>query len=79
MKVHELIEKLQEFDPELDVEFTYTVSEGCCSWNSYESTEERDVESVYEATTTEWRDAPGPRGGPVKRRQVEVPIVRLGE
>lgn len=78
MKVRELIEKLQEFDPELGVEFQYTYYGGC-GCDPWENVVERDVGLVELATTWEWREAPGPRGGAVKKRYIEVPIVRLSE
>lgn len=79
MKVRELIEKLQEFDPEWPVEFVYTYYEGCCSSNSWENKEERDVGEVYEATQRVSRKVEGPRGGKPAWRTVEEPVVRLAE
>lgn len=79
MNVGELIEKLQEFDPKLDVEFQYSYSSGCCGWNSSYDTEERNVGEVTLAEQRVSRKIPGPRGGKEAWRTVTESCVRLSE
>lgn len=79
VKVHELIEKLQEFDGDLEVEFSYTYSSGCCSWNSSYDSEERNVGEVNLAEQRVSRWMRGPRGGKEAWRTVTENVVRLSE
>lgn len=82
MKVSELIERLQQLDPDMRVMFQYTYSSSfssCCNMEHYEETEERDVDSVAVGATRENTWAKGPRGGKEAWRMVDVPVVLLGE